>query len=766
MASHAASYVYDANGRLRVVTSSTGDSSIYNYDALGNILSIKSVPSGQLAIFSFTPNHGAVGSSVTISGQGFSTTSSTVTFNGTAATVSSASTTQLVVAVPTGATTGPIAVTVGSTTFTTLDSFSVTSDTGLPPTVTSFSPPIASPGDTIAVSGSHFLTSAGSTAAGVGNYQSTVVPTNDTSLNFVAAPGIGSGNVVVSTPYGSGQSSQPLIVVPSSVGAANVVSVANLAMNGAAQTINISTGGKYGAATFQASAGQWTSLQVSSFSTVPTNQYVGYVVYAPSGAPVVTNTLISPSDSILSQHLPQLPETGTYLVVFSTASGETMQLNIAVENNPFVTSSGITVSSSDPHQTKRVVFEVTAGIRMGLNITNLTMTPSNTPLYVRLGAPTSWHDCCSWNGQSYLLYAAQTVNVPDVPVTALFTATLDPINSGGTGVTATVSPVYNPNGTVTSGGSSLAQTTTAPNENGYFTFQATAGDNLSLGIGNVTTSPYTPYVFYEVDAPNGVVVAGTYCYVPGCHAAMPNLPQTGTYYVTVYPNLQPVTMSYQATLSPILTGTLTPGTAFNVNLARPGQVAWYTFSGTAGDYLSLYMNNVSTVPSGGHVSIVEVTHSGIHLGTGYTTLSTTSSDTLNLPQLPVSDTYTVKVEADNADTATAQLTLAQDPFDTLTVNGGVIAQSTTVPSEYGYYIFTATAGQNITVNVGSVTVNPSTASMYVTVYEPNGQQPSTTIASGSSGQIVMTNVPAGTFYIQMSTSAPATLSYSAEVTSP
>src|SRR5260221_10962589 len=76
VAAHAASYVYDANGRLRAVTTSTGNSAEYIYDALGNLYSANTVPAGQLAIFAFTPNHGPVGLQVTISGQGFSTTPS------------------------------------------------------------------------------------------------------------------------------------------------------------------------------------------------------------------------------------------------------------------------------------------------------------------------------------------------------------------------------------------------------------------------------------------------------------------------------------------------------------------------------------------------------------------------------------------------------------------------------------------------------------------------------------------------------------------
>src|SRR5260370_9415593 len=69
-----------------------------------------------LAIFNFTPQQGGIGTTVTIKGQNFSATpsSNTVKFNGTAATVTAATTSTLTLTVPSGATTGPISATVGS----------------------------------------------------------------------------------------------------------------------------------------------------------------------------------------------------------------------------------------------------------------------------------------------------------------------------------------------------------------------------------------------------------------------------------------------------------------------------------------------------------------------------------------------------------------------------------------------------------------------------------------------------------------------------
>ena|SRR5579864_875946 len=120
-------YVYDSLGRLAGVINPNGDTAVYNYDAVGNLLSISRQSSSQLSIITFTPTNGAAGTAVTLYGTGFSSTASqnTVSFNGTAATVQSATATQLVVIVPTGAITGPISVTTSAGTATSSTSFTV-----------------------------------------------------------------------------------------------------------------------------------------------------------------------------------------------------------------------------------------------------------------------------------------------------------------------------------------------------------------------------------------------------------------------------------------------------------------------------------------------------------------------------------------------------------------------------------------------------------------------------------------------------------------
>ena len=88
-----------------------GSSFTYTLPAMSVTTFVRATPN----IVSLGPASGPVGTSVTITGTNFGTTqgTSTVTFNGTAATPTSWSATSIVVPVPSGATTGNVVVTVG-----------------------------------------------------------------------------------------------------------------------------------------------------------------------------------------------------------------------------------------------------------------------------------------------------------------------------------------------------------------------------------------------------------------------------------------------------------------------------------------------------------------------------------------------------------------------------------------------------------------------------------------------------------------------------
>ncbi|HEV8640830.1 MAG TPA: IPT/TIG domain-containing protein [Methylomirabilota bacterium] len=108
-------YLYDDLGRLIAVVDPEGNAATYTYDEVGNLRAIQRIDAGTslVGITLVTPNRGRVGTQVSIFGKGFSATAAqnTVTFNGTAATVTEAAPNRITTSVPAGATTGLISVT-------------------------------------------------------------------------------------------------------------------------------------------------------------------------------------------------------------------------------------------------------------------------------------------------------------------------------------------------------------------------------------------------------------------------------------------------------------------------------------------------------------------------------------------------------------------------------------------------------------------------------------------------------------------------------
>lgn len=110
-----AQYAYDDLGRLTAVVDEAGNTALYNYDAVGNLIGIDRFTPGAsgIGIYALLPARGSVGAQVKIQGYGFSTipSNNTVTFNGTAATVVSSTAYAIIATVPSGVTSGTVAVT-------------------------------------------------------------------------------------------------------------------------------------------------------------------------------------------------------------------------------------------------------------------------------------------------------------------------------------------------------------------------------------------------------------------------------------------------------------------------------------------------------------------------------------------------------------------------------------------------------------------------------------------------------------------------------
>src|SRR5262249_44291142 len=126
-------------------------------------------------ISSFSPASGPVGTNVTVTGTGFTGTTS-VRFGGTSAAFTVGSDTSLATTVPIGAATGTISVTAPGGTATSANAFTVTPPA---PTISSFTPTSGPVGTNVTITGANFT---GTTTVKFGGTSASFTVGSDTSL--------------------------------------------------------------------------------------------------------------------------------------------------------------------------------------------------------------------------------------------------------------------------------------------------------------------------------------------------------------------------------------------------------------------------------------------------------------------------------------------------------------------------------------------------------------------------------------------------------
>jgi hypothetical protein len=155
----------------------------------------------------FTPNTGAVGTTVTITPQGsgtFTTAPTAVRFNTTLATPTSSTATSVTVTVPCGATTGEIHVYTAAGQRTSAGNFTVTGGAGGAPTITSFTPTSGAVGTSVKIAGTNFSgTGITGTAVTFNNVTATSVVNSATQITATVPSTATTGKIKVTTSCGS-----------------------------------------------------------------------------------------------------------------------------------------------------------------------------------------------------------------------------------------------------------------------------------------------------------------------------------------------------------------------------------------------------------------------------------------------------------------------------------------------------------------------------------------------------------------------------------
>ena len=618
-------YVYDDLGRLIGVTDTGGDTAVYHYDAVGNITAIDRYASSQVSIIAFSPTSGPVGTTVTISGTGFSATPSqnTVSFNGTNATISSASATQLVVTVPTGATTGTIGATAPAGSATSATAFTVGAAAGAP-TITSFTPTIGASGTSVTVTGTNFQTIASNDRVLFNNLGGTTITSaTATSLATAVPPVAASGHISVATPAGTAISTADFFVPPAPYTASDVASTGRVALDSSI-SVPVGTANKIGLVVFDATAGHRVSLKI-----VP-GPLSGVTMYKPNGA-----FLASASSGVLPTLIePQtLGTSGTY----------------AINVDPVGTATGTTTLT--PYDVPADVTGTLTPTLAGASVSAPLLTPGRNALYT-LGTPTntrvSLNIAAGPLGTVYVRNAdGSTLTSGGINVLATFvepwtfaagqTIKADPtgVNTGTVTLTAyDVPPDLTGTLTPTLGGASVSPQL-SPGQNGIYTLGTPTNARVSLKInGGPAGTVFIRNPDGSTLTSGGIGIFPTFVepwtFASGQTLKVdPNGANTGTETVTAYD------------VPADGTGSMTiGGGAVTVTTTGPGQNARRTFSGTASQPVVVHITNKDSGLGSVTVKLLDTNGSTVLT---YTTSSATSFN-LSSVTLPSTGTYTVLID--------------------------------------------------------------------------------------------------------------------------
>jgi hypothetical protein len=272
------------------------------------------------SITSLSPTSGAIGTGVTITGANFGSTqgSSSVSFNGTTAALTSWSASNIVATVPSGATSGNVIVTVGGG-----NSNGVNFAVGAAPNITSLSPVLEQVGTSVTIIGMNFGSSQESSTVTFNGIPATTTAWSSTSIVTTVPTGATTGYVVV-TVGGVASNQELFAIVPplpiiTSLSPTSGIPGASITVNGsgfgtAQGTSTITFNGIMAVVT------TWGSNAV--VASVPSNATTGNVVVSVGGVGSIgaVFTVIGPAITGLSSDIGAV---GDSVTIYGTNFGAT-----------------------------------------------------------------------------------------------------------------------------------------------------------------------------------------------------------------------------------------------------------------------------------------------------------------------------------------------------------------------------------------------------------------------------------------------------------
>ncbi|MDF0666178.1 MAG: hypothetical protein P0119_08895 [Nitrospira sp.] len=430
-----------------------------------------------------------------------------------------------------------------------------------------------------------------------------------------------------------------------------------------------------------------------------------------------------------------------------------------IEYNGRITVGGepVTVKIATPNKKGVMTFPGTAGQRINLGFSGVTLTQFQVSVYGPDGGliarqPTAVRNYYATMGNRPLSSQTQvltsmtayqftadsgatisssemngsSVDLVELPTTGTYTIFFDPLSTYTGSFTITVSSELE--GNIVPQGSAVSIAISRSGQNARYTFSGTSGQAVSLQLSDVTIR--SGYV--SILKPDGSLLGQPTSFAhAGAVADAQVLPTSGTYAILIDPELS-YTGHVKLALynAPDLAGTImTDQVAVTPTLTVPGQRALYTFNGTAGQWVNLGITEVSIASS--TVSMVKPDGSKL----ASTTIGPSGGSLDPATALPETGTYTIVVDPVSNHTGSMTLSLSSPATGTIAIDGAPVPVSLNKAGKTARYTFNGNAGQWVSLGLTSVGLTSSSISLV----SPDGTTLTSTAVGTAGGALEIPN---------------------------
>jgi hypothetical protein len=309
--------------------------------------------------------------------------------------------------------------------------------------------------------------------------------------------------------------------------------------------------------------------------------------------------------------------------------------------------------------------------------------------------------------------------------------------------------------TITLDGTPVTAITTTGGEKVALNFAGTTGHRVSVRVSSATIPSYT----IAIKAPDGTVLktSGTWG-VGGGFLAPVTLATTGTFKIFITPTSSTakgrLVVSAWDVPADLNSAIATDGTLTTDTFVAPGQNGKLTFSGTAGQRISMVAGTGSSTAKNAAMSI--------KAPSGATVLASTAVGFSGMFFEPITlaetGTFTITVNPPTYTVGTVNVQVWSVPADqtgTLTMGGGNQVLSFPTPGQNASLTFAGTSGQKVTLAISPVSLINGGAT--VRIRKPDTTLLSTIAVTNSGALLEPTTLPAtGTYTVSVDPTSQAT----------